>query len=152
MHLLSPELSSGITTARGCGVGGDLVQCLQVTNKKNLQFLSLFTFLNLLEFHPPQFLLCQGTPYVFWENSVCFSRPGFNDTQEVKSCSTLCTKSISIWHRCASVQGMVATRITPPPEPRMLTIQGLENNQTSPLEMVSPHQFCFMTKTECLKV
>jgi len=51
------ELSSGITTARGCGVGGDLVQYLQ------------------------------GTPYVFWENSVCFSRPGFNDTQEVCICT-----------------------------------------------------------------
>lgn len=43
-HLISLELSSGITTARGCGVGGDLVQYLQVTTKKHLQFLSLFTF------------------------------------------------------------------------------------------------------------
>ena len=29
----SSELSSGITTARGCGVGGDLVQYLQVELK-----------------------------------------------------------------------------------------------------------------------
>jgi hypothetical protein len=33
-------------------------------------------------------LYLQGTPYVFWENSVCFSRPGYNDTQEVCICST----------------------------------------------------------------
>ena len=43
-HLISLELSSGITTARGCGVGGDLVQYLQVTTKKTSSIVIPFHF------------------------------------------------------------------------------------------------------------
>jgi len=50
------ETTSGITTDRGCGAGGDLLQYMQ------------------------------GTPYVFWTNSVCFPRPGTTD-QEVCLCN-----------------------------------------------------------------
>ena len=102
------ELSSGITTARGCGVGGDLVQYLQVelklkrgkvkvsaggTQTKKIKrgkwrragfhpsFLYFWHMYYMIEH-------LQGTPYVFWENSVCFSRPGFNDTQEVRLSAT----------------------------------------------------------------
>ena len=84
-YIFSLELSSGITTARGCGVGGDLVQYLQVFSQEynNLKF-SIFCSFDV--FRSPRIPLCQGTPYVFWENSVCFSRPGFNDTQEVRYC------------------------------------------------------------------
>ena len=46
--------------------------------------LSLYESNCLMDFHPAGIILSQGTPYVFWENSVCFSRPGFNDTQEVR--------------------------------------------------------------------
>ena len=49
----------------------------------NLKF-SIFCAFGV--FRSPRIPLCQGTPYVFWENSVCFSRPGFNDTQEVRYC------------------------------------------------------------------
>ena len=49
----------------------------------NLKF-SIFCSFDV--FRSPRIPLCQGTPYVFWENSVCFSRPGFNDTQEVRYC------------------------------------------------------------------
>ena len=79
----------------------------------------------------------QGTPYVFWENSVCFSRPGFNDTQEVRLSPTFpecCTFCLT---RCASAQGTGATRTTPPPEPRTLTIRGLGKDQIQLLQQVS---------------
>ena len=52
----------------------------------NLKF-SIFCSFDI--FRSPRIPLCQGTPYVFWENSVCFSRPGFNDTQEVRYCFLL---------------------------------------------------------------
>ena len=53
------------------------------------------------------------------------------------------------WRRCASVRGMVATRTTHPHVPLMPTIQGLEKDQMSPLQMVSPHQFCFVNMVQC---
>ena len=151
------ELSSGITTARGCGVGGDLVQYLQVELKLKRGKVKVSVGGTQTKkfkrrrwrkagFHP--FFLCfchmyytiehpQGTPYVFWENSVCFSRPGFNDTQEVRL-SPISPKCCTFCHtRCASAQGTGATRTTPPPEPRTLTIRGLVKDQIQPLLMVS---------------
>ena len=88
-YIFSLELSSGITTARGCGVGGDLVQYLQVFNPTIQQSQVFNILLFWCFFQSPRIPLCQGTPYVFWENSVCFSRPGFNDTQEVRYCFLL---------------------------------------------------------------
>ena len=54
-YIFSLELSSGITTARGCGVGGDLVQYLQVFNptiqQSQVFIILLFRcFFSLLEF------------------------------------------------------------------------------------------------------
>ena len=46
--------------------------------------------------------------------------------------------SVQLYIRCASVRGMVATRTTHPHVPLMPTIQGLEKDQISPLQMVSP--------------
>ena len=112
------ELSSGITTARGCGVGGDLVQYLQVELKLKRGKVKVSVGGTQTKkfkrrrwrkagFHP--FFLCfchmyytiehpQGTPYVFWENSVCFSRPGFNDTQEVRLSPTFLKCCTFLWH------------------------------------------------------
>jgi len=67
------ETSSGITTDRGCGAGGDILQYMQ------------------------------GTPYVFWTNSVCFPRPGTTD-QEVCLCNLDgCNKDASTARTAANI-------------------------------------------------
>ena len=59
----SLELSSGITTARGCGVGGDLVQYLQVWTKDTKK--QSFILFQICEFHlefscSRALLMCSG--------------------------------------------------------------------------------------------
>jgi len=67
------ETTSGITTDRGCGAGGDILQYMQ------------------------------GTPYVFWTNSVCFPRPGTTD-QEVCLCNLDgCNKDVSTARTAANI-------------------------------------------------
>ena len=105
------ETSSGITTDRGCGAGGDILQYMQV----DMQYMQYMRFCNSCNFaiyagrsicHIVNYLLdaywqflplcniiCvvfnQGTPYVFWTNSVCFPRPGTTD-QEVNFVNFVC--------------------------------------------------------------
>ena len=61
---------------------------------------------------------------------------------------------VHLCHRCASVQGMVATRTTPLHGPHMLTIQDLD--QMSPLQLVSSYWFWAMNRdkgvTKWLKI
>ena len=143
-YIFSLELSSGITTARGCGAGGDLVQYLQVFNptiqQSQVFIILLFRcFFSLLEFPCVRALLMSSgkTLSAFQGlDSMTHRRLDIvfllliylNPNHLSMSC-----------HRCASAQGMVATRTTPLQGPPMPTIQDLD--QMPPLQLVSSYWF-----------
>ena len=143
-YIFSLELSSGITTARGCGVGGDLVQYLQVFNptiqQSQVFIILLFRcFFSLLEFPCVRALLMSSGKTLSAFQGLDSMTHRRLDIVFLLLIKSFIYFKVHLCHRCASVQGMVATRTTPLHGPHMPTIQDLD--QMPPLQLVSSYWF-----------